>query len=152
MRCKTAPSTFTSQTKCLSETPGVTTVREVRLCADCKGKDWPTIDVDAPMRTETPLQAQEANWESIREFRVIASQMETMPAAFKPEIRDNFRRMFRMSAAQAMEEASRAHTQVPAEVEEFVRAQFGGPPYPGVLDVMLEDPEFKKQYEAHTKK
>jgi hypothetical protein len=121
-------------------------VREVRLCKDCKDKDWPTMDVDAPMRTVT--ETVESNLQGIREFRRIALQMETTPGAFAPEMREHFRKLFRISAAQVMEVANRTGEVVPDEVQEFVRAQFGEPPYPTVLDVWMEDPEFRKQFET----
>jgi hypothetical protein len=104
------------------------------------------MDVDAPMRTIT--ETVESNLQGIREFRRIALQMETTPGAFAPEMREHFRKLFRISAAQVMEVANRTGEVVPDEVQEFVRAQFGEPPYPTVLDVWMEDPEFRKQFET----
>jgi hypothetical protein len=103
------------------------------------------MDIDAPATTNK--ESVQASLREIREFREIAKQMEAMPAAFPPDVSNHFRRMFRLAAAQVMEIAGRTRESLPPEAEEFVRQQFGGPPYPAVLDVMLEDPEFRKQFQ-----
>ena len=131
---------------CLTQTPGVTMVRNVRLCSDCRGKDWPTIDVDAPM--EMKVESADERWRDVRELRETMDQV----AVIKPDMKEHMRKMLRISLLQALDFSGRTNTPLPSDVQQVVQSEFGEPPYPTMLDLMLEDPEFRQQYESQMKK
>jgi hypothetical protein len=64
------------------------------------------------------------------------------------EHQDHFRRMLRMMAVKLVEVGRQTATELSSSAAAFVREHLGQPPYPKLIDVMLEDPEFRKQYES----
>jgi hypothetical protein len=141
-RCKVERATSSSQVACLTKTPGVSVVRDVRLCSSCKGKDWPTMDVDAPM--VTVVESVESKWKDTLEFKDSIGPLENIPASN----RSNFEHMLRLMARTMVDVSERTATPLPADAEAFVQQQLGAPPYPTALDLWLRDPEFKAQYES----
>jgi len=145
-RCKSNPASSGSQQKCLTDKPGVYTVREIRLCSACRGQDWPTMDVDAPW--VTVVETVESTWKEMAETREQMGSLENFPA----DKRIHLQRMFKMMAIQLLSVSEQSAAELPAEAAAFVREQLGEPPYPTALDVMLQDPEFRENYESQFKR
>jgi hypothetical protein len=141
-RCKVERATSSSQMKCMSQTPGVYTVREVRLCSRCKGQDWPTMDIDAPM--VTVVDSVELKWKETREFQESIGSFENIP----PDDRVHFRHMLRLMARALVDVSEGTSTGLPPDAAHFVHEQLGDPPYPTVLDLWMQNPDFKAQFET----